>query len=97
MGEIDRGRSHPTDALGHRDTKACQPPCVLAVDTPSIPRHHLLALGAEAFDGKGDHVAGVEIGRRLAPVADAGRRAGGDDVAVQSSLQIYYAMEELRG
>ncbi len=36
---------------------------------PSISRDDLLALGAEAVDGKGDHVAGVEIDRRLAAAA----------------------------
>src|SRR3546814_15441369 len=48
-------------------------------------RHHVLALLAEAGDAEGHDVARFQVDRRLLAHADAGRRAGGDDVDRKST------------
>src|SRR5882724_10350381 len=51
-------------------------------------RDDFLPLLAEPFDAERDHVAGVEELRRLHAGADAGRGAGGDDVAGQQRHEL---------
>src|SRR3954452_23201652 len=53
-----------------------------------LSRDDFLPLLAQSFDAERDHVADVEEGRRLHAGADAGRRAGGDDIARQQREEL---------
>src|SRR5205085_3987455 len=55
----------------------------VATIAAALRRDDLLPLLAEALDAQRDDVADIEELRRLHAGADAGRRAGGDDVAGQ--------------
>src|SRR4051812_37297456 len=54
----------------------------------ALGRDDLLALLAKAFDAERDDIADVEERRRLHAGADAGWRAGGDDVARQECEEL---------
>jgi len=54
------------------------------------------ALAAEVVDFEGDDVAGVEIARGLHAEADAGRSAGGDDVAGLEGHELREVVDQMR-
>src|SRR5262247_2214992 len=53
-----------------------------------LPGDAALLLLAQAGDAEAHLVAGLEVARRLLAHADAGRRAGGDDVAGQQRHEV---------
>src|SRR3546814_18391569 len=59
-------------------------------------RHHVLALLAEAGDAEGHDVARFQVDRRLLAHADAGRRAGGDDVAGPQAQEAADVADQVR-
>jgi hypothetical protein len=59
--------------------------------------HHFLALLAQALDAQRHDVALLQEQRRLHAHADAGRRAGGDDVAGQQRHELAHVAHHLGG
>src|SRR5476651_1561327 len=59
-------------------------------------RDDALALLAESRDAEGDHVAGLQVMRRLHAEAHAGGRARGDDVAGEQRHELADVGDEAR-
>jgi hypothetical protein len=61
------------------------------------PTHYFLPLGAQALDSQGHDVALFQEAGRLHAHADAGRRAGGDDVPRVQSHEFAHVAHQLGG